>query len=121
MPGALRRFVGRLTLLAFVSSLLVPVVTASHLAGEDDPACSPESVAAGHRTAQLEDRTPPSTARHCAVCHWLRAMATATTRTPVVLLNGLASRPAAPAEHTHFLGALLPSGFTTRGPPAKPA
>jgi hypothetical protein len=116
MHAALRRLFGGLTLVAFVSSLLAPVLTASHIAGRDDPDCSPEALSAGNPVAQFEPGSAPKTG-HCGICHWLRAVATATPSDPVVVLHGLLLADAPPVLPSVVDSRLPVSGLTTRGPP----
>jgi hypothetical protein len=79
MPARLRRLGGWLTLAAFFGVLAVPVVAGVHLAWNDDSFCEEADLAPRHAT-QLTTEHAPIDASHCAVCHWMRAVASATPR-----------------------------------------
>jgi len=119
MTAALRRWFGLFTLLAFISGLSVPLFMATHARWDDDLACGSGVFSAGHKTAVSQTAPATKRAEHCAVCHWLRAMGSASAAAAFVALPGFASLDlpiALPADAPSDVAAFV---FTTRGPPAR--
>jgi hypothetical protein len=79
MTSGLRRACAHLTLTVFIVGLALPLASRSHLRWDDDLDCGSGILAVGHERAQIDvPQAAPSTAQeHCALCHWLRAVATA--------------------------------------------
>jgi hypothetical protein len=72
MTIALRRWVGWLTLSAFLGAFALPLSAASHLPWGDDADCGPSVALAASRPAQVDTPVAPAPHQHCALCHLLR-------------------------------------------------
>ena len=94
-----------IALVAFVGALGLPLVTASHLAPDDDAACGLVVLVPGSTTAEVgeaQDTLPPG---HCALCHWLRAVGgaqPAVAKTVVAWLEPVGSEAPLVAPDPHF-------------------
>lgn len=118
MTATLRRWFGHVTLLAFISGLLVPLFMATHARWDDDLACGSETFVAGHKTAVSKAASAPTRPEHCAVCHWLRAMGSASAVAAVVALPGFAAQDLQSSAPVDAPTAVVAFHCTTRGPPS---
>lgn len=75
-----------MALASFAASLALPFGAARHLTFDDDAACGFETLAVGHSRTQFETPQPSPQVGHCALCHWLRAVAGARPG-PAVLID----------------------------------
>ena len=69
-----RRAGGWVALVAFVASTLLPASFAFHAPDDTDAAWGAPGLLAGHSGTQFEPVRPAEPDRHCAICHWLRAL-----------------------------------------------
>jgi len=100
MSSRLRRLTGYLLLGVFVSTFAASL-SAGHLEGQDDALCIASEPGSGPAT--IKSKTESTAPGHCAVCHWVRAVAGAASfgpmpTLPLVTVQGLdttivASRP----------------------------
>jgi hypothetical protein len=121
MTIALRRWVGWLTLSAFLGAFALPLSAASHLPWGDDADCGPSVALAANRPAQVD--TPPAASPHghCALCHLLREISGATP-VPAVSApprSGTARVAVLGASHRYHLVATVER--PSRAPPSTPA
>jgi hypothetical protein len=84
MSVRLRRPIGHLLLAVFFSTFATSLA-ASHLRGSDDPLCVSE-FASRHPVPTIAATTPANDVSHCAVCHWMRAVAGAASYGPTTAL-----------------------------------
>jgi hypothetical protein len=106
------------TLVVFVASLGLPMVSFGHYGLEDDLACGSVSLTEAHPGVQLDQARPKLPPNHCAVCHWLRAVGGSHT-TGITLLHAWlepAEAPVATAEHWRPAPAV--SARPSRAPPS---
>ncbi|HYN08335.1 MAG TPA: hypothetical protein VES67_13205 [Vicinamibacterales bacterium] len=61
-------------LVVFAASLALPYLTPRHASLSDDAACT-TTVLPGDAEQRIEGDRPARSDGHCAVCHWLRAVA----------------------------------------------
>jgi hypothetical protein len=121
MTTALRRWVGWLTLSAFLGAFALPLSSASHLPWGDDADCGPSVALAANRPAQLDTPTTPAPHDHCALCHLLREISGAAP-VPAVSVP-----PRSGSAQVAVLGASRPYHLVTaverpsRAPPSTPA
>jgi hypothetical protein len=118
MRASLRLVCARLTLAVFLAGLGLPLVSTSHLRWDDDVDCG-SGVLAPHQAVRRVsgEAAPAPAAQHCALCHWLRAVASAAPVPVIEPLPGfIAARQAPNAKAVQpALGAsTLPGG---RAPP----
>jgi hypothetical protein len=117
MRASLRRLFGLLTLAAFLGSLALPLLPATHFDWNDDTACGAVGLA-GSRGDRVSTIPASSAPRHCELCHWLRAMGSAApsdmaaTGVPV---EADRLRPITAADAPDLL---LSGSRQSRGPPA---
>jgi hypothetical protein len=118
MAPLLRRASAWTALLGFVVAIGLGRMVVGHTGPDDDAACVPVAVAAGHShsTTQFEaPRNAPAT--HCPFCHWQRAVGGSTTLT--LQANTFALEPvewALPAGSSLPRSAAL-DAHLSRGPP----
>ena len=72
MRASARLIVGRLALLVFVASLVLPNFASRHLLTDFDPDCGAFPIS-DHARPGIE-AVKASAASHCAICHWLRSL-----------------------------------------------
>ena len=121
MFAAMRRLFGRLAVVFCVCSVLLPAAAESGARWNDDPECAsdgsspnlPSRLAAGTTRAA---NAPGST--HCAICHWLRAIAGAVPTELASTLLGLAPREIVLTRLTWWHDQMLPLARPSRAPPA---
>jgi hypothetical protein len=84
MAPRLRRLTGYLLLGVFFSTFAASL-SAGHLEGKDDPLCVvPERSGSG--PAAIKPKAETTAPAHCAVCHWVRAVAGAASFAPMPAL-----------------------------------
>lgn len=105
-------------LAAFLGSVGLPFVSASHMLADDDAACGQVSLVNHHPVVQFERSTPASPLEHCAICHWQRAVSGASTSARVTAALSLESSLAEAPERTRALGRGAPDTRSSRAPPA---
>ena len=118
MRTGLRRLFGHLTLTVFLASLCLPFLTASHFAWDDDPACGSDVLAPAHATTQFEPVIPGPVAQHCAICHWLRALGSASPAGSPSARPFIEARREAPARDFVAPERLVAGDRWSRGPPS---
>ena len=72
MRASARLIVGRLALLVFIASVVLPNFANRHLLTAFDPDCGVFPTADHARPAF--EAVKASSASHCAICHWLRSL-----------------------------------------------
>jgi hypothetical protein len=121
MTTALRRWVGWLTLSAFLGAFALPLSSASHLPWGDDADCGPSVALAANRPAQIDGPTAPAAHDHCALCHLLREISGAA---PVPAVS---APPRTGTARLAVLGTFRPYHLVatverpSRAPPSAPA
>jgi hypothetical protein len=114
-----------LVLVSFAASLVLPYVAPGHASLNDDPRCTLVSFD-GSSTLLIGDPPPGKADGHCAVCHWLRAIAGAQP----VSAGMCAQMPEQVAAAAGPLASRLPSNVSGQplsrappvaGPSARPA
>jgi hypothetical protein len=92
MAGRFRRIFAPVTLVVFLASLILPLVPGAHGVWDDDMdggvGLSPDAYA----VAVVQPLPPPTPAEHCALCHWLSALAGAAPAQTVSPVPGLEGR-----------------------------
>jgi hypothetical protein len=84
MSPRLRRLTGFLLLGVFFATFAASL-SAGHLEGQDDPLCIVSE--RGDGPATIKSKTASATPGHCAVCHWVRAVAGAASYGPAPTLS----------------------------------
>jgi hypothetical protein len=105
MAAWFRRVFAPLTLAVFLCTLALPLVPGVHVQWDDDEDGGPVGLERYAAVFQNSPATPP--AGHCALCHWLHALASVTVGEPVSATPGF------------FLRELLRPAFAQS--PAQPA
>lgn len=68
-----RNVLRHLVVAAALCGLVLPLAFAGHPLLEADPDCGP-AVLGAHVTTEFETDLPTSGGKHCAYCHWIRAI-----------------------------------------------
>jgi hypothetical protein len=105
-------------LAAFVGSLGLPLVSASHFSADDDLACGQVSLYAARTTLQYQTVKPAAPGTHCALCHWQRAVGGAVASAPVAAFSTPAPDQVRPFATLSFSGAEAIRRQPSRAPPA---
>lgn len=75
MSGHRQRFVALATVVAFVASLGLPFFSPEHAWVNDPDSGWGQPLVSAHTGARLvAAQAAPARERHCAVCHWMRAL-----------------------------------------------
>lgn len=76
MFAAVRRLYGRFAVVLCAVSIVLPAIVEGHaLSNSDDPGCARTTVAAAKTPTQVAPAPVSDSSSHCALCHWLRAIA----------------------------------------------
>jgi hypothetical protein len=118
MSSALRRLFAPLTLAVFLCTLALPLFPGAHVTWDDDEDGAPGMAPERYAMAVIQPPAASPIETHCALCHWLHALAGATvgqsiSTTPgfvnIVLVQPVPTR--SPVQPTRTHGA-------SRAPPA---
>ena len=90
MPTRLRRLTGYLLLGVFFSTFAASL-SAGHLEGQDDALCIVSERGSGPAT--IKSKVETTAPGHCAVCHWVRAVAGAASFGPMPALPLITAEP----------------------------
>jgi hypothetical protein len=75
-----RGLVSRVALFAFATSLALPLLSSRHAWADDpDAGWGGVPIVLAHEEAQVEGAVPADAGRHCAICHWMRALSNSVT------------------------------------------
>ena len=114
MAPRLRRLTGYLLLGVFFSTF-VTSLSASHLEGQDDALCIVSERGSGPATFKSKvETTAPG---HCAVCHWVRAVAGAASFGPMPALAMVTAERLAATISTSRPRESVSSQSSPRAPP----
>jgi mono/diheme cytochrome c family protein len=117
MFAALRRPFSRLVVLLCVAAILLPAASRSHVLWDDDPACGSTLSLPDGGARQIGAGTHSSSPTHCAVCHWLRAIAGAEPVNTASTLLGLAPQAVAISRLAWWYDAAFALDRPSRAPP----
>lgn len=118
MTIGLRRLTAQVALAVFLGVLTLPVLSPSHLRADDDIDCGSADLVLRNPTPQLGLPTPPATRQHCALCHWQRAVRSATTPAPATVMHAEGWSDASPLESLHPVAASTFDRKPARAPPS---
>ena len=119
MFAALRRLYGRFAVALCALSVLLPATVEGHAFwSSDDPACA-QTIAAPVQTATHVTAAPASdSSGHCALCHWLRAIAGTMPSEAAPLPSRLEVRELTIARLAWWHDEMLPLERAARAPPS---
>jgi hypothetical protein len=119
MFAAVRRLYGRFAVALCAFSILLPATIEGHaLWSSDDPGCARTRVAAVQTPAHVTAAPATDTSRHCALCHWLRAIAGAMPSEAARTPSRLEIRELTIARFAWWHDEMLPLERPARAPPA---
>jgi hypothetical protein len=119
MFAAVRRLFGRFAVALCAISILLPATVEGHaLWNSDDPACARTRVAAVQTPAQVTSASDSNPSSHCALCHWLRAIAGAMPSETATTLSPLEIRETTIARLVWWHDEMLPLERPARAPPS---
>ena len=114
MSSRLRRLTGYLLLGVFFATFAASI-SAGHLEGQDDVLCLVP--AGGKGPATLTSKSATKAPGHCAVCHWVRAVAGAASYGPAPTLRIAVD---ARVDVAFVASPLIDSSFSQSSPRAPP-
>jgi hypothetical protein len=118
MFAAVRRLFGRFAVALCALSILLPATVEGHaLWSGDDPACVRTTVAAVQTPAHVTAAPDSDTSSHCALCHWLRAIAGAMPSKAPPTPSRLEIRELTIARLVWWHDEMLPLERPARAPP----
>lgn len=120
MFAAVRRLSGRLVVALCALSILLPATMEGHaLWSNDDPGCARPTVAASAVQTPTNVAATPGfdTSSHCAICHWLRAIAGAMPSEAAPTPSRLEVREITIARLAWWHDEMLPLERPARAPP----
>ena len=120
MFAALRRLYGRFAVALCAVSILLPATVEGHaLWGGDDPGCVQTTVAAAadQTPAHITGAPASDSSSHCALCHWLRAIAGAMPSETASTPSRLEIRENTIARLAWWHDEMLPLERPARAPP----
>lgn len=112
-----RRRLATLVLVTFVTALTLPLVSRDHLQDADDADWGWGTLVVGDRTPHVTVPVAPADTGHCAICHWLRSVRSATTSNIASVRPERAPSPVALQEGTRSLAAATADHRASRAPP----
>lgn len=115
LSGVVRRVGAWGSLLAFAASLALPVLSTRHLAPDADDGVR-LSFNMGER---LDLPAETGSDEHCAVCHWMRAVAGASVGALGVQLTGFITSQPTLADSSDRQGRTAVPAGPSRAPPAR--
>ena len=117
MVPRLRRITGYLLLGVFFSTFAASL-SAGHLEGQDDALCIVPERGSGSGPATIKSKVETTAPGHCAVCHWVRAVAGAASFGPMPALPLITAEPLDTTITTSRPRESVPSQSSPRAPPA---
>jgi hypothetical protein len=119
MFAAVRRLYGRFAVALCALSVLLPATVEGHaLWSSDDPGCARTTVAAVQAPAHVSAAPASDSSSHCALCHWLRAIAGTMPSETVSMPSRLEIREITIARLAWWHDEMLPLERPARAPPA---
>jgi len=118
MSFRLRRWIGGLLLTVFFGASAVPLAGALHPSWTDDLACGAAELGPRHPTEQIEAKETPVPAAHCAICHWMRAVAGVRPTGSVSLWAGIGPHAWRSTALGQWVGQSSSRECSPRAPPA---
>lgn len=115
LGGAFRRVGAWGALVAFMASFALPVLSTRHLAPDADDGLWLSI----HTDQQLTVPVQTGADEHCAVCHWMRAVAGASAQALVVSVSWLPPSRLLPAGSCDRRGRTAVPAVPSRAPPAR--
>jgi hypothetical protein len=119
MFAAVRRLFGRFAVALCAISILLPATVEGHaLWNSDDPGCAPTRVASGQTPTHVTSAPAFDASGHCALCHWLRAIAGAMPTETAITPSPLEIREISITRFAWWHDELLPLEPPARAPPS---
>jgi hypothetical protein len=120
MFAASRRPLNRVIVLLCVAAILLPAASRSHVLWDDDPTCGSTLGLPDGGARQIGAGAHSSSPAHCAVCHWLRAIAGAEHIDTVSTLLGLVPQALAVSRLAWWHDEAFALDRPSRAPPVSP-
>jgi hypothetical protein len=118
MHFAVRRSVRWIAVVTGLCGLLLSLASPAHALRETDPDCGPVTAALDHVRTTLDAATPVSAERHCAFCHWMRALSGAAPSAEIAPVPGFTAYAIAASRDDRSAVVALLDLKPSRAPPA---